>query len=38
VLTFILTRVFIFAEKRLNKDRLPPKTLASVGIAAKPAA
>jgi His/Glu/Gln/Arg/opine family amino acid ABC transporter permease subunit len=38
VLTFILTRVFIFAEKRLNKDRLPPKTLAPTGAAAKPAA
>lgn len=38
VLTFILTRVFIFAEKRLNKDRLPPKVLTSAGVAAKPAA
>ena len=37
VLTFFITRCFNFAERRLNKDRLQPKALASVGIAAKPA-
>jgi ABC-type arginine/histidine transport system permease subunit len=37
VLTFILTRCFNFLERRLNKDRLAPKTPDN-GIAAKPAA
>lgn len=35
-LTFILTRAFMFAEKRLNKDRLAPKALLSAGPAATP--
>jgi polar amino acid transport system permease protein len=38
ILTFIITRCFNFAERRLNRDRLPPKVLAPVGVAAKPAA
>ena len=38
VLTFILTRCFNFLERRLNKDRLAPKTLTMAGAAAKPAA
>ena len=38
VLTFIITRLFYFAERRLNRDRLPPAVLAPAGIAAKPAA
>jgi polar amino acid transport system permease protein len=38
VLTFILTRCFNYLERRLNKDRLAPKTLTMAGAAAKPAA
>ncbi|MFM9845281.1 MAG: ABC transporter permease [Dongiaceae bacterium] len=38
VLTFILTRCFNYFERRLNKDRQPPKTLTMVAPAAKPAA
>jgi ABC-type amino acid transport system permease subunit len=38
VLTFIITRCFNYFERRLNKDRLSPKTLSMAGVAAKPAA
>jgi polar amino acid transport system permease protein len=32
VLTFILTRAFNFAERQLNKDRLPPKPATVRGV------
>jgi polar amino acid transport system permease protein len=38
ILTFIITRGFNYMERRLNKDRVAPKTLSMAGAAAKPAA
>jgi His/Glu/Gln/Arg/opine family amino acid ABC transporter permease subunit len=34
VLTFVLTRAFNFAERQLNKDRLPPKSSTAAAVAA----
>ena len=38
ILTFIITRCFNYMERRLNKDRLAPKSLLTASVAAKPAA
>jgi His/Glu/Gln/Arg/opine family amino acid ABC transporter permease subunit len=34
VLTFIITRAFYFAERQLNKDRLPPKSSPAAAVTA----